>query len=198
MHALLFESGLVLEADAHKFWNLVTGFHSDHAEDQKKLFRLLQALKQQMEREARGERVVKSMAQVELLSLAFKCSQLAVEKAGGPNAYDALSDSDKVTTFNAARAQLVRDIGQADFDALDQDVKDDVDLFLWAGCCMHKDMNAFKGMLLIRLSSPFFTMAVTDKDHAIQELPPRWTRFGQRTRVYQDRYSSRTFTTTER
>ncbi|KAJ3884530.1 hypothetical protein GG344DRAFT_60402, partial [Lentinula edodes] len=38
---LLFESGMCSEDDARIFWNLVTGFHSDHAADQKKLFELL-------------------------------------------------------------------------------------------------------------------------------------------------------------
>ncbi|KAJ3876354.1 hypothetical protein F5051DRAFT_441541 [Lentinula edodes] len=35
---LAYRSGLIVEDDARIFWNLVTGFHSDHAADQKKLF----------------------------------------------------------------------------------------------------------------------------------------------------------------
>ncbi|KAJ3979495.1 hypothetical protein F5890DRAFT_1478483 [Lentinula detonsa] len=42
---LLFESGLCTKDDAQIFWNLVTGFHSDHAADQKKLFHLLKEWK---------------------------------------------------------------------------------------------------------------------------------------------------------
>jgi hypothetical protein len=41
--------------DARDFWVKVTGWHSDHAEDQKKLFRLVAAMKIRLERERRGE-----------------------------------------------------------------------------------------------------------------------------------------------
>ncbi|KAJ7878114.1 hypothetical protein B0H14DRAFT_3435690 [Mycena olivaceomarginata] len=102
------------------------------------------ALKERMEREVRGERVLKSMGYTELFNLAFKCGQQAVEKAGGPAKWDSMSQADQSRIYSEARAQLLRDIGQEVFDALNQDEKDDVDLFLWAGCAMHKDMNAFK------------------------------------------------------
>ncbi len=36
-------------------------------------------------------------------------------------------------------------LGQKEFDKLLEKEKRYIDLFLWAGCCMHKDMNAFKG-----------------------------------------------------
>lgn len=146
LYQLLHDSGIATDADVREFWNLVTGFHSDHAEDQKKLFRLLKALKEKMEHEVRGERVLKSMGYTEVFNLAFKCGQQAVEKAGGPTKWDAMSDADRSRIYAESRTQLIRDIGQADFDALSREEKDDVDLFLWAGCAMHKDMNTFKGV----------------------------------------------------
>ncbi|KAF8191970.1 hypothetical protein K438DRAFT_1720696 [Mycena galopus ATCC 62051] len=145
LYELLHDSGLATDADIREFWNLVTGFHSDHAEDQKRLFWLLKELKEKMEREVRGERVLNSMGYTEIFTLAFKCGQQAVEKAGGPAKWDAMSQVDQSRIYAEARAQLLRDIGQADFDALNEAEKADVDLFLWAGCAMHKDMNAFKG-----------------------------------------------------
>jgi hypothetical protein len=146
LYQLLHDSGIATDADVREFWNLVTGFHSDHAEDQKKLFRLLKALKEKMEHEVRGERVLKSMGYTEVFNLAFKCGQHAVEKAGGPTKWDAMSDADRLRIYAESRTQLIWDIGQADFDALSREEKDDVDLFLWAGCAMHKDMNTFKGV----------------------------------------------------
>ncbi|KAJ3924521.1 MAG: hypothetical protein NXY57DRAFT_969708 [Lentinula lateritia] len=54
---LAYKSGLISEDDTRIFWNLVTGFHSDHAADQKKLFELLKKWKTRLEREVQGERV---------------------------------------------------------------------------------------------------------------------------------------------
>lgn len=48
--------------DARDFWLKVTGWHSDHAEDQKKLFRLISAMKLRLERERRGEQAIARMA----------------------------------------------------------------------------------------------------------------------------------------
>ncbi|KAJ7055234.1 hypothetical protein C8F01DRAFT_1063099 [Mycena amicta] len=146
LYGLLQESPeLVGEVNAREFWNLVTGFHSDHAEDQKKLFRLLRELKQRIEREIRGERVLKSTGKTDVCSLAFQCGQNAIERAGGAVKWDALSAVEQGRIYNEARLQFIRDLGQADFDALSPEAQADVDLFLWAGCAMHKDLNAFKG-----------------------------------------------------
>ncbi|THU86609.1 hypothetical protein K435DRAFT_922339, partial [Dendrothele bispora CBS 962.96] len=75
---LAYESGLCSEDDARKFWNLVTSFHSDHAEDQKKLFCLLKEWKVRCECELRGEGVVKRMTNLEYVVLIFKCTEEAI------------------------------------------------------------------------------------------------------------------------
>ncbi|KAJ3858107.1 hypothetical protein EV359DRAFT_69268 [Lentinula novae-zelandiae] len=43
------------------------------------------------------------------------------------------------------RRQIICDIGEAKFQKLSEEEKAEVDLILWAGCCMHKEMNTFKG-----------------------------------------------------
>ncbi|KAJ7814473.1 hypothetical protein B0H13DRAFT_1664774 [Mycena leptocephala] len=48
--------------NAWDFWVKVTGWHSDHAEDQKKLFRLIAAMKTRLERERRGKHTIAQMA----------------------------------------------------------------------------------------------------------------------------------------
>ncbi|KAF5387971.1 hypothetical protein D9615_000852 [Tricholomella constricta] len=127
------------------FWNLVTGFHSDHAEDQKKLFKLLKEWKERCEREKRGERTVKRFIGLELVAFLFKCTQNAIRKAGGPIGWEKLSEKERLARYNEMRMQVIRDIGQQEFGKLSDKEKEDVDFFLWAGCCMHKEMNAFKG-----------------------------------------------------
>ena len=40
---------------------------------------------------------------------------------------------------------VVRDIGQQELESLPEDERRLLTLFVWMGCCMHKDQNAFKG-----------------------------------------------------
>ncbi|KAH7871962.1 uncharacterized protein C8R40DRAFT_1053615 [Lentinula edodes] len=142
---LAYESGLISEDDARIFWNLVTGFHSDHAADQKKLFELLKKWKTRLEREVRGERAVKRLTDNEYACLIFQGSQVLVQKAGGPAAWDALGTEERTYRIDEMRKQIIRDIGETEFEKLSEAEKAEVDLILWAGCCMHKEMNAFKG-----------------------------------------------------
>ncbi|KAJ3852630.1 hypothetical protein EV368DRAFT_64750 [Lentinula lateritia] len=118
---LAYRSGLIVEDDACIFWNLVTGFHLDHAADQKKLFELLKKWKEQLERE------------------------VLVQKAGGPAAWDVLTTKECTRRIDEMRRQIICDIGEAEFQKLSEEEKAEVDLILWAGCCMHKEINAFKG-----------------------------------------------------
>ncbi|KAJ3831100.1 hypothetical protein F5878DRAFT_647944, partial [Lentinula raphanica] len=49
------------------------------------------------------------------------------------------------TVLGMSSPELVQLLGQVSQEATDTaDEKDNVDLFLWVGCCMHKEMNAFK------------------------------------------------------
>ncbi len=90
MWHLLYDCGMCSEDDARVFWNLVTGFHSDHAADQKKLFELLKKWKKECERDVRGEQAVKNLSDLEYACLIFQGSQALVEKAGGPRVWDVL------------------------------------------------------------------------------------------------------------
>ncbi|KAJ3765572.1 hypothetical protein FB446DRAFT_794919, partial [Lentinula raphanica] len=142
---LAHDSGLASENDTRIFWNLVTGFHSDHAADQQKLFGLMKKWKQKLDREKRGERAVHGLSDNEYACLVFRGSQVLVQKAGGPLAWEQLSFEERTRRIVDMKKQLTEDIGEAEFQKLSDIEKSEVDLFLWAGCCMHKEMNAFKG-----------------------------------------------------
>ncbi|KAJ7659104.1 hypothetical protein DFH06DRAFT_989994 [Mycena polygramma] len=134
--------------DARDFWIKVTGWHSDHAEDQKKLFRLAWEKKLNLERERRGEQTITRMAPREWADMLFQISHDAVTAAGGIAAWEALGDEERKARHDAAFTKFVRAIGQAEFDKLTDAEKQNVDLFIWGGCCMHKNMNAFKGAVV--------------------------------------------------
>ncbi|KAF8887996.1 hypothetical protein CPB85DRAFT_1258221 [Mucidula mucida] len=64
---------------------------------------------------------------------------------GGPTAWAALFQEEQLKKYKAMRMQIIRNIGQKEFDKLTTKKKEDVNFFLWAKCCMHKEMNVFKG-----------------------------------------------------
>ncbi|PBK79531.1 hypothetical protein ARMGADRAFT_896666, partial [Armillaria gallica] len=130
--------------DARDFWIAVTGMHTDHAEDQKKLFWLLQIWKQRCECEKCGEETILKSTPHELLDILFKVSQEAIINAGGMASWENLSQNQRKTHHDEAFHRFAFELGEAEFAKLDDSQKKNIDLLIWAGCCMHKEMNAFK------------------------------------------------------
>jgi hypothetical protein len=131
--------------EIREFFKLLKGMHTDHAEDQKKLVHLIQALKEAYERESRGETELLSMDVVQLLPILLEVGQRMVEHAGGPDAWDSLSKEDQEARHQESYRELCREVGSKQFESLSSEEKRSVDLFLWAGCCMHKELNSVKG-----------------------------------------------------
>ncbi|KAL1672527.1 hypothetical protein EV122DRAFT_224505 [Schizophyllum commune] len=129
-----------------EFWNKLTGMMSDHAEDQKKLFRLLREYKKRIEREGRGERFVHNILGANGMDICLSSiSNKLVQQSGGVEAWEVLAPEERAERLAEGRRTFFRQVGEASFDALPAEAKTDVDFMLWAGCCMHKEMNAFKG-----------------------------------------------------
>ncbi|KAJ7093409.1 hypothetical protein B0H15DRAFT_905275 [Mycena belliarum] len=147
MHTLFNESpqGQAEPLDERKFFAKVSGMITDHAADQKKLVFLFKELKQRMERELRGERALLLLSPPELLQLICELNAEKIADAGGEAGWDALPRAEQDRCNAALNGDLCRKYGQALFDALSPEQQREVDLFVWAGCCMHKDLNAHKG-----------------------------------------------------
>ncbi|KAJ3786109.1 hypothetical protein GGU10DRAFT_290878, partial [Lentinula aff. detonsa] len=92
-----------------------------------------------------GKCAVKQLNDLTYACLIFQGSQVLVEKAGGSCTWDALPEEDRTRRLEEMEAQIIRDIGKTEYDKLSPEEQADMELFLWAGCCMHKEMNAFKG-----------------------------------------------------
>ncbi|KAJ7131749.1 hypothetical protein C8R43DRAFT_895756 [Mycena crocata] len=149
MYELYKTSGRSFTADdARDFWLKVTGWHSDHAEDQKKLYRLVAAMKIRLERERRGERAIHQMLPEELAEMIFTISQNAVADAGGITAWEELTNEERKVVHDNAFTEFVQAMGEAEFAKLSEADKQNVDLFIWGGCCMHKNLNVFKAGVL--------------------------------------------------
>ncbi|KAJ6569271.1 hypothetical protein B0H19DRAFT_914080, partial [Mycena capillaripes] len=58
--------------------------------------------------------------------------------------WEALSPQAQTESDKQLMADVVEALGKQAYDVLADD-KQRLDLFIWAGCCMHKDQNSFKG-----------------------------------------------------
>jgi hypothetical protein len=68
-----------------------------------------------------------------------------VSDAGGPDAWAMLSEEEKDVWDASVLTNLSLHFGQEAFDALTEEEKVEVDFCIWAGCCIHKELNSVKG-----------------------------------------------------
>ncbi|KAJ7174309.1 hypothetical protein C8R46DRAFT_892312, partial [Mycena filopes] len=106
-----------------------------------KLFRLVASMKTRLEREHRGERTIAQMPPAQWADILFKISQAAVAEAGGITAWELLEDPDRLHHHDAAFTAFIRELGEEEFSKLTAEEKQSIDLFIWGGCCMHKNLN---------------------------------------------------------
>ncbi|KAG1722317.1 hypothetical protein EDB19DRAFT_1835071 [Suillus lakei] len=117
----------------------------DHAEDQTKLVWLFTEWKQTCEREVHGKRALASLPPDDITHIIDRMMECIIAAAGGVNGWDTLSLDEQHRCTKAAHQQLHVHVREQHFAALTDAEKEAVDFFVWAGCCMHKELNAAKG-----------------------------------------------------
>lgn len=117
---------------------------SDHANDQKNLVSLIIDLKEKLDLEKRGEEAVADMSSNEALTLVMEAMEACLGEVGGEGNWEALVVEERERRMSAAYKEIVLRIGKARFEDLSEEEKRWARLFIWAGCGMHKEMNAVK------------------------------------------------------
>ncbi|KAJ3726828.1 hypothetical protein C8R42DRAFT_574155 [Lentinula raphanica] len=130
----------------HDFYKKVLGMITDHAADQKKLANLFTELKKSMEQEEHGERAIKNVAPEILIQTITEFNIAKITAVGGPSTWDALSSEEKEHRNEETYRSVLRHYGEQDFQKLTPEQQAEADFFIWCGCCMHKDLNAHKGV----------------------------------------------------
>ena len=65
---------------------------------------------------------------------------------GGPDVWDTvLDDEQQARIQQAACTTLCRELGEKVFEKLSVEEQRTADFYVWAGCCMHKELNSVKG-----------------------------------------------------
>jgi len=128
-----------------EFPRFVTGMNTDHAEDQKKLVRLFKTWKAACECEMRGEEALLSASLAELIPLLVEETEQNITDAGGHAAWEALPPDERERREVATYHRLCMRVGEDKLDTMTPEERRHVALFIWGGCCMHKEMNSVKG-----------------------------------------------------
>lgn len=122
----------------------VTGVISDHAEDQKKKFRLIFDLKMNLWTDKLGNDAVHNFTEEEMVNLVADELQRCYKVAGSRENWMGLSEDDQATILADARATSKSSIGSAAFGTLSPEDQRNIRLCIWSGCAAHKIMNLFK------------------------------------------------------
>ncbi|KAJ7196140.1 hypothetical protein GGX14DRAFT_526945 [Mycena pura] len=126
------------------FLRLFKGMNGDHASDQKKTVRLMIEWKKEVSRILLGWDEIHAMDPAEILVIVSDICVQNVAEAGGEDAWKALPDTEKDTLAKSSMDALALHLGQAAFEKLSEEEKREIDLFFWAGCSMHKELNSCK------------------------------------------------------
>lgn len=125
--------------------DIIRGMNTDHAEDQKKLARLIKQWIHEGRMELQGEHILLQLPSLQqCLIIAEETGQM-IDSLGGPVVWQQLDTATQARHHNELWASIARRYGQAAFDAMTPSEKRAADFFVWTGCCMHKDLNAVKG-----------------------------------------------------
>ncbi|OJT11000.1 hypothetical protein TRAPUB_12483, partial [Trametes pubescens] len=131
--------------DPRSFPAKITGVLTDHAADQHLLSNILQGWKINTDRELHGEQALASLTPGELLPTLAEETASAVERAGGAEAWAQLTLEELEQRNHELQKTIINRLGEEAYQALPDTNKQFIDLFVHAGCCMHKELNTVKG-----------------------------------------------------
>ncbi|KAJ7270507.1 hypothetical protein C8J57DRAFT_1605563 [Mycena rebaudengoi] len=123
------------------FFSKLIAMQADHAADGKKSYRLMGELKRELGLLDFGVRQLLEEPE-QLEAILAKANQGKIADAGGPEAWEALSREEKRNLNIQTMKELKLALGQDVYDAMSEEEQRKFDMLVWAGCCMHKDLNA--------------------------------------------------------
>ncbi|KAF8995156.1 hypothetical protein BDZ89DRAFT_1029665 [Hymenopellis radicata] len=121
------------------------GMSSDHANGEKATAEAMGELKREETMMGLGEDRKASMDVAEFESLMREWNGKKMDDAGGFAAYMALSPERRAVLDIATVNAMMKSLGEEQFQTLPKEEQRLLTLFVWSGCCMHKDQNSFKG-----------------------------------------------------
>ncbi|KAJ7475256.1 hypothetical protein B0H11DRAFT_1810745, partial [Mycena galericulata] len=124
---------------------ILKGMHGDHAAPEKSTAGGLKDQKHDAGIQDLGEEVLAGKSYMELVEYLGAWNAKKIVEAGGIEAWEALSPAEQTARDVKMMDEIVTLLGREAYDRLDAADRRMLDLFVWGGCCMHKDLNSFKG-----------------------------------------------------
>lgn len=124
---------------------ILKGMNGDHASAEKSTANGLRDWKTEMTLLKMGEDELESRTAADVMIYLSWWSQNMIQDAGGLEVWNSLSGTERAKQEAALMKEIKLHLGTAAYDKLTDPERRELDLFIWAGCCMHKDLNSFKG-----------------------------------------------------
>jgi hypothetical protein len=116
-------------ANALNFAPKITGISTDHAEDQKKLARLMKEWKCRCDQELRGLKLIRSATSEELMQILCEENEKKIADAGGLSNWEALTNKEKDILDAATVQKVCLRFGKQAFDNLTDEEKHSATFF---------------------------------------------------------------------
>ena len=82
---------------------------------------------------------------MEILPSISKANEKKIANVGGAGAWDGLSAMEQKELNAETHHNLCIDLSKKAFAGFNIEEQQEIDFLVWAGCCMHKEMNSVKG-----------------------------------------------------
>ncbi len=128
-----------------EFITKLCGTNGDHAADQKQDHALLHAWKKDVHNQQLGEKRITWLPIDELIILLMTEKEKRINELRGITIWESLTLVDQLHHDKGILVDLSHELGGQEYETLPEPEKWKFDLFLWVGCCMHKDLNTVKG-----------------------------------------------------
>ena len=145
----------------------LTGMNTDHCSKEKKDVRLLEALKAWAVDQHLGEEKMLEMTFEEIRDYFKKAEEKMIRKAGGAKKWNKLSDIKKAERKAKMIEEAVAELGKEAFNDLSDEEKHLFQLFIWAGCGCHKDLNTVRGGYLAMAAWWYENESELDGEHPV-------------------------------
>jgi hypothetical protein len=123
----------------------IRGLGSDHAEDQKKLSRGVKEWMITSSKYLEGLKIVASKPLQELVPIILQAGKRKMHEVGGSEVWDELTEVEREEHNKQAMEEVIEKFGAEAWAGLSDDDRAKAEVFVWAGCCMHKELNSVKG-----------------------------------------------------
>ncbi|KAJ6611155.1 hypothetical protein B0H10DRAFT_2437682 [Mycena sp. CBHHK59/15] len=133
-----------LNFEVSDFLRLLKGMNGDHAADMKKTVRMMHEWKVESSRIMLGWDKIQKLEPAAILQMMCDIRAKNIEEAGGEEAWNRLSNEQKDVLSKSSMDALALRLGEEAFDELLPEEKHEINLFFWAGCSMHKELNSVK------------------------------------------------------